>query len=185
MSQCNKTLEIWYGDKSYRYLHWVMCAEKRNVMYFFITQKRLTCIYVFYVKVPAVKRLRGWDLLLLWQLSKMKFSWAISQVNWLSSEKTNISNTISVLILRVLVWLWLRKNILSNLYLAWSAYVTGRWAGSMAALPTDLLRKQTGPGINWTECIFPTITRLAPWGRGQRWSLKHWFSHHSTNWPGW
>jgi hypothetical protein len=33
----------------------------------------------------------------------MKFSWAISQIKWLSSEKTNILKTISVLILRVLV----------------------------------------------------------------------------------
>jgi hypothetical protein len=33
----------------------------------------------------------------------MKFSQAISQVKWLSGEKTNISKTISVLILRVLV----------------------------------------------------------------------------------
>jgi len=31
----------------------------------------------------------------------MMFSWAISQVNWLNSEKANISKTISVLILRV------------------------------------------------------------------------------------
>jgi hypothetical protein len=34
----------------------------------------------------------------------MKFSQAISQVKWLSGEKTNISKTISVLVLRVLVW---------------------------------------------------------------------------------
>jgi hypothetical protein len=31
----------------------------------------------------------------------MMFSWTISQVNWLNSEKANISKTISVLILRV------------------------------------------------------------------------------------
>jgi hypothetical protein len=36
----------------------------------------------------------------------MKFSWAISQVKWLSSEQTNVSKTISVLVLRVLVWSW-------------------------------------------------------------------------------
>jgi hypothetical protein len=30
----------------------------------------------------------------------MKFSWAISWVKWLSGEKTNISKTISVLVLR-------------------------------------------------------------------------------------
>jgi hypothetical protein len=34
----------------------------------------------------------------------MKFSWAISQVKWLSGEQTDISKTISILILRVLVW---------------------------------------------------------------------------------
>jgi len=58
----------------------------------------------------------------------MKFSWAISRVKWLSGEKTNVSKTISVLVLRVLV---------------------------------------------------------LPWGRGQRWSSKRWFSHHSTIWRGW
>jgi hypothetical protein len=31
----------------------------------------------------------------------MKFSWAISRVKWLSGEKTNVSKTISVLVLRV------------------------------------------------------------------------------------
>jgi hypothetical protein len=33
----------------------------------------------------------------------MKFSRAISQVKWLSGEQTNVSKTISVLVLRVLV----------------------------------------------------------------------------------
>jgi hypothetical protein len=33
----------------------------------------------------------------------MKFSRAISQVKWLSGEKTNVLKTISVLVLRVLV----------------------------------------------------------------------------------
>jgi hypothetical protein len=33
----------------------------------------------------------------------MKFSWAIGWVKWLSGEKTNVSKTISVLVLRVLV----------------------------------------------------------------------------------
>jgi len=28
------------------------------------------------------------------------------------------------------------------------------------------------------------ISRLASWGRGQRWSSKRWFSQHSTIWPG-
>jgi len=32
----------------------------------------------------------------------MKFSWAISWVKWLNSEKTNVSKTISVLAFRVL-----------------------------------------------------------------------------------
>jgi hypothetical protein len=35
----------------------------------------------------------------------MKFSRAISRVKWLSGEKTNVSKTISVLVLRVLVCL--------------------------------------------------------------------------------
>jgi hypothetical protein len=37
----------------------------------------------------------------------MKFSQAISRVKWFSGEKTNVSKTISVLVLRVLVWLCL------------------------------------------------------------------------------
>jgi hypothetical protein len=35
---------------------------------------------------------------------------AISRVKWLSGEKINISKSISVLVLRVLVWLWLGKT---------------------------------------------------------------------------
>jgi len=46
-----------------------------------------------------------WDFLLSQWLSMRKFSQAISWVKWLSSEKTNVLKTISVLILRVLVWL--------------------------------------------------------------------------------
>jgi hypothetical protein len=45
------------------------------------------------------------DLLLSWGLSIMKFSQAISQVKWLNREKTNISKTISVLVLRMLIWI--------------------------------------------------------------------------------
>jgi hypothetical protein len=45
-----------------------------------------------------------WDLLLSRWLSMMNFSRAISRVKWLSGEKTNVSKTISVLALRVLVW---------------------------------------------------------------------------------
>jgi hypothetical protein len=51
--------------------------------------------------------------------------------------------------------------------------------------PTDLSRKQTGPGINLDRMFFPTITRLVPWGRGQIWSSKRWFFHRSTIWSGW
>jgi hypothetical protein len=40
----------------------------------------------------------------------MKFSRAIIRVKWFSSEKTNVSKTISLLVLRVLVWLWLGKT---------------------------------------------------------------------------
>jgi hypothetical protein len=45
-----------------------------------------------------------WDLLLSRQLSTMKFSRTISRVKLLSGEQTNVSKTISVLVLRVLVW---------------------------------------------------------------------------------
>jgi hypothetical protein len=37
----------------------------------------------------------------------MKFSQAISQVKWLNGEKTNVLKTISVLVLRLLIWIWL------------------------------------------------------------------------------
>jgi len=37
------------------------------------------------------------------RVNMMKFSWAIGWVKWLSGEKTNVSKTISVLVLRVLV----------------------------------------------------------------------------------
>jgi hypothetical protein len=40
----------------------------------------------------------------------MKFFRAISRVKWLSGEQTNVSKTISVLVLRVLVWKWLSDN---------------------------------------------------------------------------
>jgi hypothetical protein len=39
-----------------------------------------------------------------WRLSVMKFSRDISRVNWLNGEKANVSKTISVLVLRVLIW---------------------------------------------------------------------------------
>jgi hypothetical protein len=42
-------------------------------------------------------------ILLIFSFNMMKFSQAFSQVKWLSSEKTNILKTISVLVLRVLV----------------------------------------------------------------------------------
>jgi hypothetical protein len=42
----------------------------------------------------------------------MKFSRAISRVKWLSGEQTNVSKTISVLVLRVLVWLTARENFI-------------------------------------------------------------------------
>jgi hypothetical protein len=42
-------------------------------------------------------------MLLSRRLSTMKFSRAISRVRWFNGEKTNVSNTISVLVLRVLI----------------------------------------------------------------------------------
>jgi hypothetical protein len=57
------------------------------------------------------------NLLLSRQLSMMKFSRAISQVKWLSGEQTNVSKTISVLVLRVLVWQWLGKTFWPNIYI--------------------------------------------------------------------
>jgi hypothetical protein len=42
--------------------------------------------------------------------SMMMFSRAISRVKWLSGEKTNVSKIISVLVIRVLVWLYYSSN---------------------------------------------------------------------------
>jgi hypothetical protein len=49
--------------------------------------------------------------------SLMKFSRAISRVKWLSGEQTNVSKTISVLNLRVLVWQRLGKTFSPNIYI--------------------------------------------------------------------
>jgi hypothetical protein len=38
----------------------------------------------------------------------MKFSWVISQVRWFSLVETNVSKTISVLVLRVVEVIWVR-----------------------------------------------------------------------------
>jgi hypothetical protein len=46
-----------------------------------------------------------YDLELSWRLSIIKFSRATSRVKWLNDEKTNVSRTISILVLRVLKWL--------------------------------------------------------------------------------
>jgi len=40
-------------------------------------------------------------------------------------------------------------------------------------------------GSNGWAVRKPMFQRLAPWGRGQRWSSKHWFSQCSTTWPSW
>jgi len=53
-------------------------------------------------------------------LDMMKFSRDISRVKWLSGEKANVSKTISVLVLRVLVRLWLGKTLGPDLYLSQS-----------------------------------------------------------------
>jgi hypothetical protein len=46
-----------------------------------------------------------YDLEFSWRLSEIKSSRAASRVKWLSGEKTNVSRTISVLVLRVLKYL--------------------------------------------------------------------------------
>jgi hypothetical protein len=94
----------------------------------------------------------------------MKFSRAISRVKWLIGGKTNVSKTISVLVLKGRVWLWLGKTSCPNLYLAQSVYATGLWAGSM----TDWARYKFGQNIfpNYnqtstlrtrTEMVFETL----------------------------
>jgi hypothetical protein len=49
----------------------------------------------------------------------MKFSRAISRVKWLSGEQTNVSKTISVLVLRVLV-LQMNLSFLGNFLTSFS-----------------------------------------------------------------
>jgi hypothetical protein len=44
----------------------------------------------------------------------MKFSRAVSRVKWLNGVKINVSKTISVLVLRVLMWI--RLSYLSGLF---------------------------------------------------------------------
>jgi hypothetical protein len=47
------------------------------------------------------------------------------------------------------------------------------------------LGRVNSPGqVYLVRIFFPTIVRLVPWGRGQRWSSKR-FAHRSTIWPGW
>jgi hypothetical protein len=40
----------------------------------------------------------------------MKSSRAVSWVKWLNGEKTSVSNTIPVLVRRVLIWIWLESE---------------------------------------------------------------------------
>jgi hypothetical protein len=54
------------------------------------------------------------DLVLSQQLSIIKFSQSTSWVKWFKGEKTNISKTISVLILRVLIWLEILQSVISG-----------------------------------------------------------------------
>jgi len=51
----------------------------------------------------AVEMLNSYQLFAINKYTMMKFSRPISRVKWLSGEKTNVSKTISVLVLRVLV----------------------------------------------------------------------------------
>jgi hypothetical protein len=106
--------------------------------------------FTFYVKCRSAGTITS-------RLSMMKLSRAISRVKWLSGEKTNVSKTISVLVLRVLVWLWLGKTFLPNLYLTQSVYATGRWAGSIAALlgSVSCLNKNLVPGFQARLSVKP------------------------------
>jgi hypothetical protein len=63
---------------------------------------------ILVMKCQWVWMIHLWELLLSRWLSMMKFSRTISRVNWLNGKKTNVSKTISVLVLRVLA-LWGRS----------------------------------------------------------------------------
>jgi len=90
----------------------------------------------------------------------MKFSRAISRAIWLSGENTNVSKTISLLVLRILVWQWLGKNILTKYIpgqVCLSDRSVGRFDGRFAWIKV-VCEQQLGygvPGPAQCEAIVP------------------------------
>jgi hypothetical protein len=76
------------------------------------------------------------------RLSMMKFSRAISRVKWLSGEQTNVSKTISVLVLWVLVWQWLGRTFWPNIY-TWPGLFT-QPVGNQVVVHTQPWSRQSG-----------------------------------------
>jgi hypothetical protein len=58
----------------------------------------------------VVHSLSTYDLMLSRRVSIMKFSRVISRVRWFSSVETNVSKTISVLVLRVVELMWVLQD---------------------------------------------------------------------------
>jgi hypothetical protein len=100
-------------------------------------------------KTPPFSLRHIWTM----DLFMMKFSWAVSRVKWLSGENTNVSKTISVLVLRVRLVPWARGQ-------RWSSK---RWCSHRSTSgPADSPRKHRtqSPGkqqisLQWI-CLFPS-----------------------------
>jgi len=69
----------------------------------------------------------------------MKFSWSISQGRWFSFLETNVSKTVSVLVLRVVELMWVRWTTqsfylyLSKLHSQGHPFAIGRPTGQVIA----------------------------------------------------
>jgi hypothetical protein len=107
---------------------------------------------------------------------------------------------------RVKLWFWLFSflsfyrhwtdhGILTSWVQVWFVTLGPKYL-NFATFPEVLLAASepfcaAGQGIWWSSLGLSAgsngwaVIRLAPWGRGQRWSSKRWFSHRSTIWPGW
>jgi hypothetical protein len=138
----------------------------------------------------------------------IKSSRATSRVKWLKYENTDVSRSISVLVLRVLKWL--KLSTVSYIYLlrprvhGWRFYVKpGLVPCDEYATQSEILAKQgefvtppTSPhwlarghehgawaGIYMTRLGVSTTSE--PWGRGLRWTSKRQCFHILTTWRGW
>jgi hypothetical protein len=89
---------------------------------------------------------------------------AINQAKWLNSEKTNVLKTISVLVLRVLIWIWLgTQSVLFIPVQAPRSWLTTNQWGLMG-------------GVKWLLCLDQLSGWTTSWLQGSRPSSV--WSHH-------